>query len=139
MSCSLRGVECEGYVLRWIDATARGTLAAKTYTAPDRDTDLHLALELRAPIKANITRADEVENSSHSNHQVKVVSEAEPIVIHEHVNVPECFSGHNAKFRAISILRQQSWSILRVEGAASDDLGGFVTYCTVLHIRTECN
>jgi hypothetical protein len=130
MSCSLRGVECEGYVLRWVDAAARGTLTGQTYAALDHETDMHLALELRTPSKAKTTKPDGVENSPYPNHQAKVASKAEPPEIHEHVTESECSSVLDTKSRAISILRQQSWSILMVVGTASDDLGGLVKYCT---------
>ena len=120
MSCSLRGVECEGYVFRWVDASARGTLAGQTYTTSYRETHLHLGQELSTPNKAKTTKADGVENSPHP----------------EHVTGSECSSVHDTKSRAISILRQQSRSITMIVGIASDDLGGLVKYCTEILRRS---
>lgn len=130
MNCTLRGVECEGYVLRWIDVAARGTLAGQTYTAPDQETDLHLAMDLHNPGKAKKATPKGVENSMRPHHQAQGASKAEPPEIREHFTESEYSSVHDTKFRAISILRQQSWSIPMHVGTAPDDLGGLIKYCT---------
>lgn len=130
MNCSLRGVECEGYVLRWVDAATRGALAGQTYTAPDHEVDPHLNRELRTSSKVMITKADKVENSPHPRNSAKVASRAESPEKYEYVKESQYSSEQDTKSQAMSILRQKSWSILMVMGAASDDLGGLVKYCT---------
>jgi hypothetical protein len=37
MSCHSRGVECEGYPLRWVGLAARGRMAARTYQSVTAD------------------------------------------------------------------------------------------------------
>jgi hypothetical protein len=135
MRCRRRGVECEGYVLRWVtvDAAARGTLAGQTYTAPDLETDLHLAPELRTPSKANTTKAHGVENSPHPHQHSKVASKAELPEIHEHVTECSSFSPQNIESRAISAQRQENLSIPIAVGIVRDNLGGFIEYCIKTH------
>lgn len=38
MSCHRRGVECEGYALRWVGLAARGSMASRTYKPATYDT-----------------------------------------------------------------------------------------------------
>ena len=137
MSCRRRGVECEGYVLRWVTvdaaAAARGTLAGQTYTAPGLETHLHLALELRTPRKANTTKAHGVENSPHPHQHAKVASKAELPEIHEHVTECSSFSPQNIESRAISAQRQENLSIPIVVGIVRDNLGGLIEYCIKTH------
>ena len=124
-SCSIRGVECEGYVLRWVDTAAGGTSAGKINTAPGHETSLHLSL----PSKAKLTKAEELVNSQHPHHQTQIALKAKPLKIRKHVLESEGSSVHDTNPRAFFILRQQSRSILKFVGTVSDDLGGFVKYC----------
>lgn len=127
-SCSIRGVECEGYVLRWVDAAAQGTLAGKTHTAPDHETNLHLSLDLSTPTKAKLTKSGWLMNSQHPYHQAQIALTAKPLRIHKDSVNSEGSSVHDTNYRAISILRQQNRSILKFVGTVSDDLGGFIKY-----------
>ena len=131
-NCSLRGVVCEGYVLRWVDANVGGSSTGQTYTTPVPDNDLHLAQKRRAPSKPRTapTGARGVESPPHPHHEAQLVSNAEPPEYHAYVAGSEGSSTHDVDCEDISILRQQNWSILAVVGTGRDGLEGFVEYCT---------
>ena len=126
-------------MLRWVDATARGALASKTHKAPDHETNLHAPLEL-GPSKAKLTKAKELKNIQHPHHQAQIALKAKPLEIHKYAVESEGFSVHNSNSRAIFILQQQNQNIPRFVGTVSDDLGGFVKYCTKTPRRSiiEC-
>ncbi|KIV82574.1 hypothetical protein PV11_04675 [Exophiala sideris] len=129
-NCILRGVECEGYVLRWVKANVRGTLPGQASKTDEHVTDLHLGPEPRASSKAKTTptRADGSESSPHTYYQTKLASKPELPEYHERDTELECFGTPDTDSQAVSILRRQNWSILEVVGTARDGLEGFVEY-----------
>jgi hypothetical protein len=131
-SCSLRGVVCEGYVLRWVDAGARAGLAGQTRTAPEHGTNLHLAQQRPTPSTAKTPRVGGVENGSRPRppYQAKVASKADTPEFHPYIAERSYSNARDTDSEAISLLRQQDWSIPIIVGTACDNLGGLVEYCT---------
>jgi hypothetical protein len=130
VNCSLRGVECEGYVLRWVNAAVgRESLADQTPEFPGHETNVLLAPDSRHPSKAKITKARKVANSTHSQRLPKSASNTEP-QIHEHVNQSNRPTAQDTTSRGLCVRQQQSWIVPMVTMTAHDDLEDLVRYCT---------
>ena len=130
MNCSLRGAECEGYVLRWINAAVeRERLADQTPETPGHDPSVLLSQDLRHPNKAKTTKTRKVANSAHSRCQTRPASNTEP-QIHEHVTRSDRPVVQDTTSRGFCVRRQQSWIIPMITMTAHDDLEDLVRYCT---------
>ena len=129
MSCSLRGAECEGYVLRWVNtAVKRESLADQTPETPDHGTNV-LTPDLRLPKKAKTFKVREVANSAHSQRHTSSASKTGP-QIHQHVTRSDHPVVQDTTSRGFCVRTQQSWTLPTVTITAHDDLEDLVRYCT---------
>jgi hypothetical protein len=106
-SCSERGVDCEGYVLRWVGVAARGHLAGQTNPTSYNGMNSHL---------------DE-------NNQAKVTSNAEPPEAFIHVAEDTTSGVQDKSSQTTTILRQQNWHVSSVMELSGDNLEGLIEYC----------
>lgn len=142
MSCSIRGVECEGYVLRWVTAAVKRERSAdQTLGLLDQEANLLLAPDLRHPSKAKTTRARKVASSTHSRRLTRSSSNIEP-QIREHVARSKRPIMQDTTSRGFCGRQQQTWIVPTITMTAHDDLEDLVRYCTEIpkiHVHaTRC-
>lgn len=132
-SCHLRNVSCEGYTLRWVNASGQGTLGGQISMDPNHEDAgwqlPHLALEKYSPRKPNRTGSREMSDSSLSDCQRVTASIQAPLNPYQVATRLKSPTAHDIQSRAISTLQRISSSIPMNIGLTRDDLGGFVNYC----------
>ena len=130
INCSLRGAECEGYVLRWVNAAVeRESLVDQTPEAPDHEINVLLTPDLRLPSKVKTTKARKVANSAHSQCQTRSASNTEPQV-HEHVTRSNRPVVQDTTSRGFCVRQQHIRIDPIITMTAHDDLEDLIRYCT---------
>ena len=129
MSCSRKGVECEGYNLRWVGAAARGPMAGHTYAPGARAGGSSVARKRRTPGKAKLLRGNGTGRPENS--QSKTASNTSSCKAHTH-DADDTFASQQTGSRS---LQNQDWSLSSI--VSSEDIDGLVEYCRyrIHHVR----
>lgn len=139
INCSLRGAECEGYVLRWVNAAVeRESLPNQTPEAPNYETNVFLTPVLRPPSKVKTTKARKVANSAHSPRQTRSASNTESQIC-QHVPPSSRPVVQDTTSRGFCVRQQQICINPMLTMTAHDDLEDLIRYCTkdtdVVHVK----
>lgn len=130
MNCSLRGTECEGYVLRWVNAAVeKESSTDQTLGSLDHETNVLLTPNMRHSTKAKGTKTRRVTSSAHSRRLTRSAWNTEPQV-HEHVARSNRPMMQVTTSRGFYERQQQNWIIPTIKMMAPDDFEDLIRYCT---------
>ena len=133
-NCGLRGAECEGYPVRWIDGARK---PARNNRGRAHDTNSHGPLRSGSRIAAPIT----IEGSHQRSQRLPNMAQEGPASSLSRKNEADRSDGHlgleDNPFQVRSERRQSQHSLWKPL-VPKDDLDSLVTYCMALRLFKRC-
>lgn len=129
VSCYQRGVECEGYVLRWVGAAARGNMAGQAYQSSTCDP---VGAPRRRRPSARSAKTDDGSDITYRPPQYRKTETTLEGKSGEYRDGSLVYPPPNDKeteLQAITLLRQRNWKIPVVVAPPCDNLKALIGYC----------